>query len=322
MPDLSVNRLALKLVKDLCNRADECNVTVKESNMGTCIIDAGIEAKGGFLAGRTITEICLGGLGEANIASMRLGKLELPSISVFTDHPAVSTLGSQLAGWRIKVGDYSAVGSGSARALALKPKSVYEKIGYRDRSAEAVLVLETSKEPPKEVITYISDSCGIAPDKLFLILVPTSSLSGFTQISGRIVETGIHKLLELGFDPRLVNYAFGSAPIMPLHPDYVEGMGRTNDAILYGGVTYYAVDYGNDGILESLVARSVSSASKQYGRPFTEIFKEAGLEFYKIDPNIFAPAVMSINNVKTGKTFTSGKINAEVLMTSLGFSKD
>ncbi len=30
---------------------------------------------------------------------------------------------------------------------------------------------------------------------------------------------------------------------------------------------------------------------------FLDIFKEAGFDFYKIDTNIFAPAVVSINNV-------------------------
>jgi len=317
LPELSVNKNALKLVKDLCDRAEEYGVIVKENDLGTCIVDAGIEAKGGFLAGKIVTEICLGGLGEATITPMRMGSLELPSISVSTDHPAVSTLGSQLAGWQVKADDYSAIGSGPARALALKPKSIYAKIGYRDESDVAILVLETSKQPPKEAIGYISESCHVSPDKLFLILVPTASLVGFTQVSGRIVETGIHKLVDLGFDPRFIGHAWGRAPILPIHPDHVEAMGRTNDAILYGGVTYYTVSYEDDEALKDLVDRSVSSASKQYGRPFAEIFREADFDFYKIDPSIFAPAVMTVNNVRTGKICTAGRINADVLTRSI-----
>ncbi|MFQ6094505.1 MAG: methenyltetrahydromethanopterin cyclohydrolase [Candidatus Bathyarchaeia archaeon] len=315
---LSVNAEALKLVDELCNNREKLRIIIKEAKSGVTIIDAGIEAEGGFAAGKIITEICMGGLGETSISSMRLGNLELPSISVFTDQPAISTLGSQLAGWHIKVGKYSAVASGPARALALKPRSMYEKIGYKDESDPAVLVIETSKEPPEEVISYISDSCGVAPDKLFLILVPTSSVAGFTQISGRVAETGIHKLVELGFDPRLITHAWGYAPIMPVHPDYVEAMGRANDAILYGGVTYYVVSCDDDKALKSLVERSVSSASKQYGRPFAEIFREANFDFYKIDPSIFAPAVLTINNAKTGKVFTAGRINVQVLVESAG----
>jgi methenyltetrahydromethanopterin cyclohydrolase len=286
--------------------------------LGTCIIDAGIETEGGFLAGKTVTEICLGGLGGATISSIGVGTLRFPSISIFTDHPAISTLGSQLAGWRVRIGDYKAVGSGPARALALKPKSTYAKIGYKDESDVAILVLETEKEPPREVITYISDSCGVPPDKVFLILTPTSSLAGATQISGRIAETGLHKLAELGLDPRCVTHAWGCAPILPIHPDYVEAMGRTNDAIQYGGMAYYIVNYEDDEALMSLLKQSVSSASKQYGRPFVEIFREADMDFYKIDPGIFAPALVTVNNVETGKTLTAGSINEDVLLKSLG----
>jgi methenyltetrahydromethanopterin cyclohydrolase len=318
LPSLSVNRNALKLVTELCERADEYGVIVGENSQGTCIIDAGIEAEGGFLAGKAITEVCLGGLGTATISSIRRGVLELPSISVFTDHPAISTLGSQLAGWQVKVGSYSAVGSGPARALALKPKSLYKKISYKDESDVAVLVLEAETRPPKEVIAYISEMCHVAPDKLYLIVVPTSSVAGSTQISGRIAETGVHKLAELGLDPKLIVQAWGCAPILPVHPVSVEAMGRTNDAILYGGSACYTVNYEDDSSLESLVGQSVSSASRQYGRPFAEIFREADFDFYKIDPGLFAPAAVTVTNAETGRTFTAGKINADVLVRSIG----
>jgi methenyltetrahydromethanopterin cyclohydrolase len=94
-------------------------------------------------------------------------------------------------------------------------------------------------------------------------------------------------------------------------------MGRTNDAILYGGVTYYNIDFEDDTSLKGIVEKSVSSNSTQYGRPFAEIFKEANKDFYNIDPNIFTPAVLTINNIRTGKTFTAGKINKKVLKRSL-----
>jgi methenyltetrahydromethanopterin cyclohydrolase len=242
----------------------------------------------------------------------------LPSIFVQTDHPAVATLGSQFAGWQIKSGKYSAIGSGPARALALKPKELYEKIKYKDKADVAVLVLETSKKPPDEMIQQISDQCKVAPKNLFLILVPTTSLAGSAQISGRIVETGLHKLMKLDLDPRAVRYAWGYAPIAPVHPKFDEAMGRTNDAIMYAGTACYIVSYEDDEKLERLVNKTPSSASKSYGRPFLEIFKEANYDFYKIDPNLFAPAVIVVNNMETGKTFTAGSLNMEVLKKSLG----
>ena len=315
---LSVNRASQRLVKELCDAAEEYGIIVKENKLGTTLIDAGIEAKGGFLAGKIVTEICLGGYGKAEIFHKRYDDLELPSIFVYTDHPAMATLGSQFAGWRIKVGKYFAMGSGPARALAQKPLGLYEKIGYKDEADLAVLVLETNKYPTDEVVNYISGQCKVSPENLFLILVPTTTLAGSTQISGRVVETGIHKLERLGLDPRLIAYACGYAPIAPVHPNFAEAMGRTNDAILYTGVVYCTVDHQGDEELRVLVEKAPSSTSKSYGRPFIEIFKEADQDFYKIDPDLFAPAVLVVNNIQTGSTFRSGKINPEVFKRSLG----
>ena len=38
-----------------------------------------------------------------------------------------------------------------------------------------------------------------------------------------------------------------------------------------------------------------SSKSKGYGKPFNDIFKEAGYDFYKIDTSLFSPAEVVIN---------------------------
>ena len=316
-PTLSVNRKAMNLVKTLIDKADTFGVLVRKTTSGATVIDAGIDARGGFGAGQIITEICLGGLGKAEITYKQYGDLDLPSIFVQTDYPAISALGSQFAGWQIKADKYTAMGSGPARALSLKPKEIYEKICYEDASDAAVLVLETSKEPPKEAITKICEGCGVEAEKLFLVLVPTSCIAGSVQIAGRIVETGLHKLTELGLDPKLVSNACGYAPIAPVHPKMAQAMGRTNDAIIYAGTAYYKVGSDSDEELKKILEKAPASASKGYGKPFMEIFKEAGYDFYKIDPGLFAPAVFVINNAKTGKTFKAGKIDAEVFKKSI-----
>lgn len=315
---LSVNKEAAKIAKKICSNPEKYNVIVKRSSSGAYIIDAGVNAKGGFLVGKLLVEICLGGLGSANIAMKRLDGLELPSISVYTDHPAISTLGSQMAGWRIKVGEYTALGSGPARALVRKPKSIYEKINYEDETNEAVIVLESSEMPPEEAIKFIADSCRVTPENLFVIVVSTSSIAGLTQVAGRVVEVGLYRLVEMGFDPNVVICASGEAPIPPTHPDSVEAMGRSNDAILYGGSVHIIVDYPNDEYLRSIAKETVSLASKDYGRPFAEIFRGVGQDFYKIDPKVFAPAKITIINKRSGKAFTAGRINVEILLKSMG----
>jgi methenyltetrahydromethanopterin cyclohydrolase len=294
-------------------------VKIEKVDSGATIVDAGIKAKGGFEAGRIITEVCMGGCAKAEITCRQYGELELPSILVYTDHPIIATLGSQYAGWQIKENEYFAIGSGPGRALALKPKEIYEKIGYRDDFEKAIVVLETEKPPPEELVERLAKDCHVSRENLTMILTPTTSIAGAIQVSGRIVETGIHRLRKLGLNPKVISHAWGIAPIPPIHPKFVQAMARTNDAILYGGVAYYAVDYEDEDELAKIVEKAPSQASKNYGKPFIEIFKEANYDFYKIDSNLFAPAILIINNFKTGTTFARGAINVKALEKSFGF---
>jgi methenyltetrahydromethanopterin cyclohydrolase len=61
-----------------------------------------------------------------------------------------------------------------------------------------------------------------------------------------------------------------------------------------------------------------SSACGEYGRPFAQVFKEVQYDFYKIDPNLFAPAAAVVSNVRTGKVFRAGAVNDALLATSFG----
>lgn len=327
MSKINLNLSALRLVKKLCSEAENYLVSIEETKSGATLIDAGLESEGGFLAGEIITEICLGGYGQVRIFPVQYADVVLPSVYVQTDHPALSTLGSQFAGWQVKAGDFSAIGSGPARALARKPKKLYEKLDYKEESDVAVLVLETEAKPPEDAINQIALKCNVPTENLFLVLFSTTSLAGSTQVSGRIVETGLHKLEKLGLDPLTVKHAWGYAPIIPLHPSSGEAMGRTNDAILYGGTASYTINYEDDEKLEKIVRQAPSTASKamQEARQlaeknprFLEIFKEAGFDFYKIDPNIFAPAIMIVNNLRTGRTFRAGSLDVPVMKDSLG----
>jgi methenyltetrahydromethanopterin cyclohydrolase len=315
---LSVNQKAWRLVEKLLDSPEDYGAFVKKTKYGL-IIDAGIEAIGGFQAGKIITEICLGGYGKAEISSTKYDDLTLPSIFVQTDNPVISTLGSQFADWRIKVGDYSAIGSGPARALTRKNQKLFEKIGYEDKSDMAVLVLETNSEPPESIMAQLVQECGVKPSNLAVILVPTTSVAGLTQVSGRIVETGLHKLMTLGLDPKLALHGWGFAPIAPVHPKFAQAMGRSNDAIMYMGEASFDVrGFKDDEKLSEFVKEAPSSASKSYGHPFMQIFKEANYDFYKIDPNLFAPAVITVNNVETGRVLTAGRINLDVFKRSIG----
>ena len=316
-----INDLAFELLDEMIHRPDFFSIKIKKTSTGPTIIDAGIEAKGSLEAGRLITEICMGGLAKAEIIPSKFDDLEFLAIFVRTNHPAVAVLGSQLAGWKINWNNYSAIGSGPARALALKPKNIYQEIGYEDRSRRAVIVLETESYPPAEVTDKVSQECKIKPDQLSVILTPTTSMAGSVQISGRIVEVGMHKLRRLGINPKTILEAWGSSPIPPPHPKPIEAMARTNDSILYGGIAYYVIDHPNEKELKNVVNKASSSASDAYGRPFIEIFKQAKFDFFNIDSDLFAPAMLIVYNSRTGNAFKSGRTNNELLRQSFNLQK-
>ncbi len=316
---LSVNQMAWVKAQKFIDNPDFYGVTISKSTAGTIIVDAGVKAPGGFQAGKKLTELCLGGAGKAQLGFKTYGDLTFPSITVSTDHPAVAALGSQFAGWRIKDGNSIAIGSGPVRALALKPKDVFEEIGYKDQSDKAVLTLESNTLPSDALVEKVTSASGVSAENLIIVVAPTASIAGLTQVAGRVVEVGIHKLRTLGLSPKVIRYAMGYAPIPPVGIDFEVAMARTNDAILYGGTVYCTVDYDDEAALQKIVEQAPSKASKDYGKPFLQIFREADKDFYKIDHGLFAPALLMINNAKTGRVFKAGEINPGILKESLGF---
>jgi methenyltetrahydromethanopterin cyclohydrolase len=315
----SVNHLGWKIAQKILDNQAFYGVHSSTTSSGTTIIDAGVKVPGGFQAGKILTELCMGGCGKAYIGFKSYGDLDFPSVTVCTDQPAIATLGSQFAGWRMKDGDSIVIGSGPARALALKPKNIYEEISYKDSSDKAVLTLESNSLPSEKLIEKVAGACGVSLENLILVVAPTASIAGLTQVAGRVVEVGIHKLRMLGLSPKVIRYACGYAPIPPLCRDFEVAMARTNDAILYGGTVYCTIEYDDESALEKIVKQSPSQESKDYGKPFLQIFREADRDFYKIDHNLFAPATLMVNNARTGRVFKAGAANPEVLLKSLGF---
>lgn len=319
---LSVNERAVRLVEEFKRDPERYRVKILCQESGATIVDAGLEARGGYTAGALATEICLGGLGKVGLISLTYGDIVMPTIHVVTDHPAIATLGSQFAGWNIQCGKYFAMGSGPGRALALKPKELYKKIEYRDDSDNAVLVLEAESTPPAEAIELIATECNVKPGGVSIVLTPTSSIAGSTQVSGRIVELGVHRLTEIGLDPKRILSGAGYAPIPPVHPKPARAIGRTNDALYYGGLTVYTVDFDSDEGLAEIVRSAPSCTASDYGKQFYEIFKTAQFDFYRIDPKLFAPAQISVTNVRTGNTFTAGGINPRLMKETMGLASD
>jgi methenyltetrahydromethanopterin cyclohydrolase len=236
------------------------------------------------------------------------------AVQIETDQPVAACMASQYAGWEIKGDDFFAMGSGPMRAAANREK-LFETIGYSERAQAAVGVLETRKFPTAAIASQLAAACGVRPEDLVLLVAPTASQAGTVQIAARSVETALHKLFELGFDLDRVESGYGVTPLPPVAADDLQGIGRTNDAILYGAeVTLYV--RGDDDMLSEFGPKVPSSSSPDHGEPFAAIFARAGNDFYKIDPHLFSPAVVRFVNLQTGRTHQFGRLAPDVLARS------
>jgi methenyltetrahydromethanopterin cyclohydrolase len=299
----------------ICDRikqdAARLRIGVSTAACGTQLLDFGIEAAGGLEAGLAMVEVCLAGLGRASLVPAHSELDTGLAVQVTSDHPIAACMASQYAGWKVSGGKFFAMGSGPMRAAAGK-EALFERIGFTEKSTTAVGVLETRQVPPDDVCLELARSCGVEPGQLTLLLAPTASQAGNVQIVGRSLETALHKLLELGFDPARVVSGWGLAPLPPVAANDLVGIGRTNDAILYGGeVTIYV--RGDDASLEAIGPRVPSGSSSDFGQPFATIFERYHRDFYRIDPHLFSPAMITLVNLDTGRAMRFGHLVPRVI---------
>ena len=312
---ISVNRRAAELTAALRRDAAMLNLGFARGPLGETLIDAGAGRRGGVEAGLRIAEICLGGLGEVRIAPNDATPNWPWTIAVSSPQPVIACLGSQYAGWSLSHGagenGFFALGSGPARALAQK-EAVLQDIGYRDEADIATLVIESSRPPPPAVVEKVALDCGVAPTALTVIYAPTQSLAGGAQVVARVLEVALHKAHEMKFPLERIVDGMGAAPISPPHPDFVTAMGRTNDAIIYGGRAHLFVT-GPAADAKALAEALPSRASRDFGAPFAEIFKRFKGDFYAIDPMLFSPAEVIVTAIEVGASFHAGSLHLDLL---------
>ena len=318
-PAISLNALAAPLVDALIADAVRLRLGVVRAPDGCTVVDAGVEHTGSLEAGRRIAEICLAGLARVGLkSSPRLARWRW-QVEVTTSQPVLACLASQYAGWSLKVENgktFRALGSGPARALACK-EPLFEELGYRDRATRGCLVLETDRLPPAALSAKVAADCGIATEDLTLILTPTGSLAGVVQIAARVVEVALHKAHEVGFDLQAIVEGAGVTPLPPPVADGMTAMGRTNDTILFGGEVHLHVD-ADDQQAEALAATLPSGASRDYGKPFAQVFKDYEYDFFRVDPMLFSPARVAVTTLRSGRTFFAGRLDEALVEQSFG----
>jgi len=320
---ISINGRAASIVQQMIDDGEALGLNTYRLVNGTTVIDAGVNVPGSLEAGRLFSCACLGGLGQVSFTQQVFYAQDsdrrfcTPAVAVTVGMPHIACMASQYAGWSIKVGKYFAIGSGPARASYVG-EEIFQRLDYRDKCETAVLMLETRELPDTEVASFIAEKCRVQPENLILLVAPTASLVGSVQVAARAAETGLHKLVELGFDARRVTAAFGLCPLAPVAADDLHAIGRTNDAILYGSQVFYSVRT-EDSELESLIEKIPSISSRDYGKPFYDLFMQYEGDFYQIDRLLFSPAEVEVNNLNSGRTFRAGRVNpAQIQASFLG----
>jgi methenyltetrahydromethanopterin cyclohydrolase len=314
---ISINREAMKVVRAILDAPEALGVKPITLDNGSTVLDMGLEAPGGWLAAKYYTLVTLGGLADVSYEAFPLGDRMLAAARVMIDHPQEACVASQIAGWRIDEPgtEFAAIVSGPGRALNRNPDDYFKYVDYRDRHSEAVVTIQASRPVSTAVADTIADGCGVEPGNVYILLAPNRSLACAVQVAARIVEQSLHRLGEEDFDLRSVRSAYGFGVIPPLIDDDVVSMGRINDSLLYGGIATITVE-STDEECGRVVGNVVSSASPAYGRPFVEIYEDAGRDFYEIPTDLHSPAVLHLNNLSTGRTFSAGAINEDVLRRS------
>jgi len=302
---MNLNENAWKIAEEMIERKEELNIAVVKLENKAMVISAGIKTAGSFEAGLLLAKLCMGGLGKAELELRDFGGMTLPCVKVTTSSPKIACMESQKAGWKIKLKDFFALGSGPAQLLKNK----------KEKSKSGVIFLECSEMPGEDVAEHIAEKCGIDAKNLIIACASTNSISGATQISARAIETALFKMDNLKLDANAISAA-GIAPISPVVGDAAKMMGSTNDMIIYGSTVFLVAECCEDALKR--INEVPSRSSKHYGKPFAELFENAGRDFYKIDPLLFAPAEVIINDTKAKKLKKAGKINHQLLKKSLG----
>ncbi|MGM0447014.1 MAG: methenyltetrahydromethanopterin cyclohydrolase [Methanobacteriota archaeon] len=309
----SINRTAIELVDEALDFAGELDVVGYELDNGATVVDFGIDAAGGVEAGLLLAEIQTAGLANLRTRMGKLAGAPRQYVELSTDHPAVALLCSQKAGWEVTTeSGFEGLGSGPARALVGR-ETEFERVGYYDSSEFATLAIESTSLPDEEVAEQVAEMAEVDAEGVFLPTFATGSTAGSVTTAARAAELAVFRLLEVGYEPTDVLHASGSAPLAPPTRDETEAMGRTNDALAYGGEVHLQVARDDDRF-----GGIVSTASEEYGTPFVEVFEDADWDFYDVPESVFAPAQVTVD-VVDGPVYTVGETNEELLAESFDY---
>lgn len=263
---IMINKNTWKLLEDALSQ-DYFEWKPQQLSCGALVVDAGVQVQGGLNMGLKMAEIGMAGLGNITLINERIADITWSQVEVFTDQSLLACFISQAVHWPIKIKSFQGMGSGPA-CLLWQEGEIGVPYGIEEKSDCAVLILESEILPDNEVCNKISQDCNIEPDRLAILVAPTSSLAGSAQIAARSIETALHKLAHLNWDLNSITSGVGRCPIAPPTGDNWSALGRTNDIMAFGAKVWLAIKDGDDQELSELVSQLPASTSSDYGCPF------------------------------------------------------
>jgi len=303
----SLNGRAWFTLVDNDDLLEELNITLTHLPCGTRVYDAGIQTRGSLEAGLLMAAAGTADLAVIDIKLDGSYGLPWPTVQLTSNYPFQACYLSQAAHWPVRIGNFFAMGSGPA-CLLNPDLGLQQSYNFEENSEYAVLVLESRALPDDDVCKQLASTCQVPPDRLALIVAPTASLAGTVQIAARSVETGLHKLHQLGIDLRTIRQGMGICPIAPPGSDDLAALGTTNDMMLFASQVWLQAESLPESSLQEITEQVPSGTSPSYGKPFLEILKRAG-DFYNIDPGLFAPAEITLVSANSARVYHAGRID-------------
>lgn len=281
------------------------NCEAVEKPCGARVIDAGVNVRGGFSAGLRVIELSTACLSTATINLLELDGEPWPHVEIQTDQPYWGCFVCQSGNRALSIDEPKTIPSGPACILA-DHDHIGGELGITDDSDCAVMILEVGVLPDDSACKALAERCGVIPSRLGIVIVPTASLAGIVQITGRTVEVAMHKLDNLGVDIRKISSGIGRCPILsPVSAD-PEAISRVNDVMVCGSQVWLASSGLDREVFTALIPKVPASAHPYYGKPFAEIYAEAE-RFFEVDKSYYSPAEISIIDLENGLKGHAGK---------------
>jgi methenyltetrahydromethanopterin cyclohydrolase len=342
---ISVNQLALRIVKDMIRDCDRLQIGVSEMKNRATIVDCGVKVPGGYEAGELVTRIRFGGMGTAHVTDVTYGDMTIPTLFCQTNVPAMigvcqfvwlgfvpapETLDYPFPAWI----------SGPVKALAQDPTWVFkDKINYKDPHPDVgVLVVQTRDKaqglPKEEFVEMIASKCGIGSENLYIVVTPSESVAGVTHVASSGVEDVFWRLTEYHNVPySAIEHASGSTPLCPISPNvFKEPCIWMDDMIDYGGRAHFWLRSTEDMDLEMMArdlvmenhgtfnGRSYYQSHVKSFKPADELIKDVkDLEYWLrvraavATQGMWIVAEASLSDTRTGRVFHSGKVDIDII---------